>query len=205
MHRSLLQIGKVVTAFTIGHSVTLAAGAMDVLHVPARPIEVLIAASILVSAAHALRPVFPGREAVIAGCFGLIHGMAFATTLAELGLGRSDRVSSVFAFNLGIEAMQLVVVAATLPSLILLSRTLLYPSIRIAGALFAGSAAAAWVVQRLWNVPNPADPFVIALAQHAAGIAAGLTLVGVVAQRAPALRVRADITIFNLRPVPGPS
>ncbi len=83
----LLRIGAVVTAFTVGHSVTLAVGALKVIHVPGRPIEVLIAVSILVSAAHALRPLFPGREAVIAGCFGLVHGMAFAGTLAELGLG----------------------------------------------------------------------------------------------------------------------
>ena len=137
----LLKIAKIVTAFTVGHSLTLAAGAMNLIHVPSRPIEVLIAVSILVSAVHALRPVFPGREPVIAGCFGLVHGMAFATTLAGLGLGRWDRVASIFGFNLGIEAMQLVVVAIALPSLILLSRTRLYPSIRTAGALFAGAVA----------------------------------------------------------------
>jgi hypothetical protein len=182
IRRCLLQVGKVVTAFTIGHSITLAAGAMDAIHVPGRPIEVLIAVSILVSAVHALRPVFPGREAVIAGCFGLVHGMAFATTLAGLGLGRWDRVASIFGFNLGIEAMQLTVVAVALPSLILLSRTRLYPSIRTAGALFAGAVAIGWIGQRLWDFPNPADAFVIALAQHAAWIAAGLTLLGVVAR-----------------------
>lgn len=189
--RCLMQIGKIVTAFTLGHSVTLAAGALNVLHVPSHPIEVLIAVSILVSAAHALRPLFPGREAVIAGCFGLIHGMAFATTLSELGLARWDRAASVFGFNLGIEAMQLIVVAAALPSLILLSRTVLYPAIRIGGALLAGSAATAWIVQRLWNLPNPADPFVLALAEHALWIAAALTLLGVLAQRAPTLNTPA--------------
>jgi hypothetical protein len=184
----LLQIGKIVTAFTAGHSVTLAAGAMDVVHVPTRPIEVLIAVSILVSAAHALRPVFPGREAVIAGCFGLVHGLAFATTLAGLGLGRWDRVASIFGFNLGIEAMQLVVVAIALPSLILLSRTRLYSSIRTVGALFAGAVAISWIAQRLWDVPNPADAFVMALAQRAGWIAVGLTLLGAFARSSPGLR-----------------
>jgi hypothetical protein len=184
----LLQIGKIVTAFTAGHSVTLAAGAMDLVHVPSRPIEVLIAVSILVSAAHALRPVFPGREAVIAGCFGLVHGLAFATTLAGLGLGRWDRVASIFGFNLGIEAMQLVVVAIALPSLILLSRTRLYSSIRTAGALFAGAVAISWIAQRLWDLPNPADVFVTALAQRAGWIAIGLTLLGIIARNSLALR-----------------
>ena len=184
----LLRIGAVVTAFTVGHSVTLAVGALNVVHVPSRAVEVLIAVSILVSAAHALRPLFPGREAVIAGCFGLVHGMAFAGTLAELGLGRWDRVASILGFNLGIEAMQLVVVAVALPPLILLSRTRLYPSIRIIGALFAGCVAAAWVAQRAWNLPNPADAFVAALAQHAAWIALGLTLLAVFARRWPGLK-----------------
>ncbi len=183
----LWRIGKVVTAFTAGHSITLASGAMDLFHVPSRPIEALIAASILVSAVHALRPLFPGREAVIAGCFGLVHGLAFATTLAGLGLGRWERAAGIFGFNAGIEAMQLVVVAAALPSLILLSRTRLYTAIRITGALFAGAAATGWIAQRLWNVPNPVDPLVMAIAERAAWVAIGLTSLGFVARNSPRL------------------
>jgi HupE / UreJ protein len=66
---SLFRILKIVTAFTIGHSVTLALAALGLVRVPSRPIEVLIAVSILVSAIHALRPLFPGREAAIAAFF----------------------------------------------------------------------------------------------------------------------------------------
>ena len=187
----LFRIAKVVTAFTAAHSITLAAAAMNLVHVPSRPIEALIAGSILVSAAHALRPIFPGREAVIAGCFGLIHGLAFATTLGELGLGRWDRVASIFAFNIGIETMQLVVVAGALPPLILLSRTRLYPAVRTAAALFAGAAAAAWMAQRIWDLPTPADALVMALAQRAIWIALGLTSAGLLALRSPALRADA--------------
>src|SRR5579862_5567273 len=109
--QSLVRISKVVTAFTVGHSITLALAALGVVRVPARPIEVLIAFSILVSAIHAVRPLFPGREAIVAAFFGLIHGLAFATTLGELGLGRWERVVSILGFNLGIETMQLIVVA----------------------------------------------------------------------------------------------
>jgi hypothetical protein len=190
VRRCLIKIAGIVTAFTLGHSATLAAGALDLVHVPSRPIEVLIAFSILVSAIHALRPMFPGREAVIAGFFGLVHGLAFATTLAGLGLGSWERAASILGFNLGIEAMQLIVVAAMLPSLILLSRTRLYGAIRNGGAVFAGTAAAGWIVQRLWNLPNPADAVVTALAQRALWIAFGLTLLGIVAQSSAALRVR---------------
>jgi hypothetical protein len=189
----LLQVGKVVTAFTAGHSLTLAVGALNVVHVPGRPVEVLIAASILISAVHAFRPLFPGREAMIAGGFGLVHGMAFATTLAELGLSRGERVASILGFNLGIEAMQLVVVAAALPSLILLSRSGFYAAIRITGAVFAGAVAAAWIAQRLWDLPNPADALVTALAQRAGWIAAGLTLLGLFAQASTLLRRRSTL------------
>jgi hypothetical protein len=120
--------------------------------------------------------------------------MAFAATLAGLGLGRWDRAASILGFNLGIEAMQLVVVAVALPSLILLSRTRLYPSIRTAGALLAGVVAIAWIAQRLWDLPNPADTLVMALAQHAAWIAVALTLLGVGARSSRVLRAESTFT-----------
>ena len=109
----------------------------------------LIAVSILVSAVHALRPIFPGREARIAAFFGLIHGLAFASTLSELGLGRGERLAGILSFNLGIETMQMAVVALTLPSLILMSRTRAYPWLRVGGALFAGVASVGWIVERM--------------------------------------------------------
>lgn len=196
LRQCLWQIGKVVTAFTLGHSVTLAAGALNLVHVPSRPIEVLIAASILVSAVHALRPIFPGREAVIAGGFGLVHGLAFASTLAELGLGRWERVASIFGFNLGIEAMQLVVVAAALPSLLLFSRTRLYDyGIRLPGAVFGGVAAAGWMGERLAGLPNPIDGLVTALAQRAVWIAVVLFVLGVIAWSLSRLR---GLGVFDL-------
>jgi hypothetical protein len=181
LRRCFLQVGSIVTAFTVGHSLTLAAGAMNLIHVPSRPIEVLIAVSILVSAIHAVRPAFPGREAVVAGCFGLVHGLAFATTLAELGLSRWDRVASIFGFNLGIEVMQLVVVAVALPSLILLSRSRFYPAVRTGGALCAGVIALTWIAERLWDLPDPAGTLVEAIAQHGIWLAICLTLLGLLA------------------------
>jgi hydrogenase/urease accessory protein HupE len=99
---SLLQIVRIVTAFTLGHSLTLALAAIGLVHVPNRPIEVLIAASILVSAVNAMRPLFPGREAAIAAFFGLIHGLAFATALSDLVFDRSYQLASILGFNIGI-------------------------------------------------------------------------------------------------------
>lgn len=190
IRHALLQILKVVTAFTLGHSITLAAAALGLIHVPSHPIEVLIAVSILISAVHALHPLFPGREAMIAAFFGLIHGLAFATTLGELGLSRWERVASIFSFNLGIETMQLVVVAATMPSLILLSRTRLYPFVRVLGGLFAAVVALGWIGQRLWDLRNPFDELVEALAQHALWIGIALLVLSLIVRMREKVMIR---------------
>jgi hypothetical protein len=174
LRHSFTRILKVVTAFTLGHSITLAAAAFGFVVVPSRPIEVLIAVSIFVSAVHAIRPLFPGREPAIAAFFGLIHGLAFAATLDQLGLERWARLANVFAFNLGIETMQLVVVAAILPSLLLLSGTRAYSGFRIGGALFAGIASAGWIAERLLNVRGSVDFVVDAFAHRAVWLATGL-------------------------------
>jgi HupE / UreJ protein len=173
---SLLQILKVVTAFTVGHSITLALAALGLVRLPSRPIEVLIALSILISAAHALRPIFPGREAVIAAFFGLIHGLAFAATIGDLGLGWRARVGSILAFNLGIETMQLLVVAVIMPSLVLMSRTRAYPLLRISGAFFAGIASLGWIADRLLGLHSSIDVIVDSVANRGLWIAGALFL-----------------------------
>jgi hypothetical protein len=183
---SLAQILKVVTAFTIGHSITLALAGLGVVVVPSRPIEVLIAVSILASSVHALRPIFPGREAFIAAFFGLIHGLAFAATLEQLGLERWVRVANLFAFNVGIETMQLIVVAATMPSLVLLSRTRAYSFVRVGGALFAGIASIGWLAERLLNVQIPVDFVVDGFARNSVWIAGALLLISLIAWWLPA-------------------
>lgn len=152
--RSLLNIVKITTAFTVGHSLTLLLGTLRLVTVPDAPIEALIAVSILVSAVHALRPVFPGRELVIAGGFGLIHGLAFSSTLTELNLSAWQTALSLLGFNLGVEVTQLLVIAVTMPWLILLARTALYSPVRILGASLALLAALGWLGNRVgWQNP----------------------------------------------------
>ena len=174
VRHSLTQILRIVTAFTLGHSLTLAFSGLGLVHLPSRPVEVLIAVSILVSAIHAMRPVFPGREAIIAASFGLIHGLAFASALNELGVTGWYRLISVFGFNLGIEAMQLAVITVTLPALLLLSRTRFYSAFRIAGAAFACVASCAWIVERVLGQPNLIGDGVERLAHHGGMLAVAL-------------------------------
>jgi hypothetical protein len=177
--QSLFKIVGIVTAFTIGHSVSLSLAALGYVRVPEQPVEMLIAVSIFVSSLHAFRPLFPGKEAWIAGFFGLIHGLAFAATLERLDLGRWERVAGILAFNVGIETMQMIVVAGILPSLMLMSRTRAYPILRNGGAVLAGAASVGWIVERLLDVETPVDMIINGLARHALWIAIPLFLLSV--------------------------
>ena len=171
---SLAAILKIVTAFTVGHSLTLALGASGLVTVPSRPIEILIAFSIFISALHATRPLFPGKEAAVAAFFGLIHGLAFASALNELGLDVWDKVWGVAGFNLGIEVMQFAVIALVMPSLLLLSRTRGYTALRLGGACFAGVAALGWIAGRMFGINFQVDLAVNAVAAHTLWLAPAL-------------------------------
>lgn len=157
---SIRTIVSVVTGFTLGHSISLALAAAGWVEVPARLVELLIAVSILVSCAHAWRPLFAGREVWIASAFGLVHGLAFAEVLSGLDFDATTLVLSLVGFNLGIEAMQLLVIAATLPLMLLLSTTPRYAGVRIAGGGFAAACAAGWVLERAFGLSNPLQPVV---------------------------------------------
>lgn len=148
---------RVVTAFAVGHSITLALAATGVVHLPTRPVEALVAASIGVSALHALRPLVPRGEVLIAAGFGLVHGLAFASAIGDLDLDRGSLVMTLLGFNLGIEATQLLVVALVMPSLLLLARTRPYPAVRVALALVGLVFSASWVRRRpgLAGRPRP--------------------------------------------------
>jgi hypothetical protein len=173
----------VVTAFTIGHSLTLIGGAFLGWRLPTQPVEVAIAASILVSAIHAWRPLFAGREAWVAGGFGLVHGLAFATLIGRFGLDPLQQAKSILGFNIGIELVQLLVVAAVMPTLVLLARTRFYPGVRATGAALAGVAALAWIVERLFAAENPVGRAIDAGLSHAPWLLVGLTGLALLAHR----------------------
>jgi len=109
-----------ITAFTVGHSVTLSLAVLDLVHVPQRPAEVLIAASVFVLAVELARDGKGPRSALarrpwlMAGAFGLLHGFGFAGALAAAGLPQGDIPLALGSFNLGIELGQLAVVLPAL-------------------------------------------------------------------------------------------
>lgn len=150
----LKRLVKIVTAFTIGHSITLIFGAFHWAALPVQLVEILIAFSILVSSVHAVYPVFFRSEIFVAGGFGLIHGLAFSTILTDLHLGTRALISSLLAFNIGIELMQLLIILMIVPWLILLSRTPVYSFVRIPCALLAAIASLGWIAERVSGNSN---------------------------------------------------
>jgi hypothetical protein len=182
--RTFRSLAIIVTAFSIGHSLTLIGGALFGWELPTQPVEILIAVSILISAIHAWRPLFPGREALVAGGFGLVHGLAFATLIGQIGLDPWQTALSILGFNLGIELIQLLVVAAVMPALIWLARTEHYRPVRTAGAAIAAVAAIFWIIERATGQDFAPARFVDA----ALGYAPWLFLLGLIASGAALLR-----------------
>ncbi len=146
---AFLNIVKVVTAFTLAHSITLTLAALDLIRLPGRFTESAIAASIIVAAMNNVFPrVTEGRWRIAFG-FGLLHGFGFASVLADMGLPNGARLISLVSFNLGVEVGQLAVVIGVMPLAFLLRSTTLY---RRTLMPWGSSAIAAlplvWLVQR---------------------------------------------------------
>jgi len=181
LKRTLWELFKIVSAFTIGHSLTLIAGSLGWLRLPSQPVEIVIAVSIIVSAIHALRPVFAGKEMLVAGGFGLVHGLAFASLISDYGFSAWHLALSILGFNVGIEIMQIIVVLVTIPWLILLSRTHFYTPIRVLLALFSAVVAVGWIGERTFGWANPVEPFVDAFAASAWWVVGTLAVLAVLA------------------------
>jgi hypothetical protein len=168
---------RIVTAFSIGHSVTLVGATLGHWRLPAAPVEVAIAVSVLVSAIHAIRPLLPGREPLIGSLFGLVHGLAFATIFAEAGAAMGSGALNLAGVNLGIELVQIGIVLATVPALLILASRPAYTPIRIGAAAFACVAALAWIVNRTTGGLGSLVSSIETVMSHAAWLIA-LTSIG---------------------------
>ena len=123
---ALKEVLKVVTAFTLAHSITLSLAALGVVSLPSRWVESAIAASIIVAAVQNIRGVVDSKRWVMAFGFGLIHGFGFASVLADLGLPQNALITALVGFNVGIEGGQLAIVAVFLPLAFWLRKTKFY-------------------------------------------------------------------------------
>lgn len=152
LRAATLDVLKVVTAFTLAHSLTLTLASLHLVALPSRWVESAIAASVVVAALNNLFPIFHGKRPLAAFAFGLIHGFGFASVLADLGLPQGALALSLFGFNAGVELGQLATVAVFLPFAFLTRRTWFYRQLMTTGSALIALIAAVWLVERAFDL-----------------------------------------------------
>jgi hypothetical protein len=149
-----IEVVQVVTSFTVAHSITLSLAALGILSFPARLVESAIAASVVFAALNNLRPMVTRRLWLIAFGFGLVHGLGFASVLADLALPRHALLLALLGFNLGVEVGQLALVGLFFGAVWALRRLdVIWP--RWATPLPAcgiAMVAAIWFIERAFGV-----------------------------------------------------
>jgi hypothetical protein len=144
---------KIVTAFTLAHSITLTLATLGVISLPSRWVESSIAASVVIAALNNVYPLFRERRWMMAFLFGLIHGFGFASVLTDLGLPKDALILALVGFNLGVETGQMAIVAAFLPCAFLLRRTSLYRRVILyGGSILIAILASVWFAERAFDL-----------------------------------------------------
>jgi hypothetical protein len=149
---AFVDVAKIVTAFTVAHSITLTLAVLDVVSLPSRLVESAIAASVVLAAANNLRPLVRNARVVAAFGFGLIHGFGFAGALGELGLPDDALALALASFNVGVELGQLAIVAVFLPAAFVLRATRTYRVAVTAGSIAIAAIGTLWFVERAFEV-----------------------------------------------------
>lgn len=150
--RRLTPVIKIVTAFTVAHSLTLSLAALDIIRIPSAIVEPAIAASIVYVAAENFLSRDVEKRWRITFVFGLIHGFGFASALQEFGLPRSALVPALASFNAGVEIGQLAIVSLALPTLLMLDRLFASPGVPRATPMVYTVSAVICVLGSYWFV-----------------------------------------------------
>nr|WP_216821287.1 HupE/UreJ family protein [Marinobacterium profundum] len=146
-----LELLKVVTAFTLAHSITLSLSVLNILSLPSRLVESLIALSVILAALNNLWPLGRGLRWPLALGFGLLHGFGFASVLSLLGLPAGGQLAALAGFNIGIELGQLALVAILFPPLYLARSQLFFqPLVLRTGSVLVILVAGVWLWQRVF-------------------------------------------------------
>ena len=149
---AFLYVIKIITFFTIAHTITLSLASLEIVSLPSRFVESIIALSIGLAAYHNIRPIFKGKDWIIAFVFGLFHGFGFASVLSDLGLTSENLGLSLLGFNIGVEIGQLLIIAMMFPILYLLRKTKFYKKILLYGSIFLIIVSLYWVIERVFDI-----------------------------------------------------
>jgi len=150
---AFMNIIKIVTAFTLAHSITLSLATLGVVHLPVRLVESSIAATVVIAALNNVIPCFAERGWMVAFGFGLLHGFGFANALADLGLHTGQMAATLFGFNLGVEIGQLTIVAVFMPLALSVRHLMFYQNLVLrAGSVAIMVIASTWLAERVLDV-----------------------------------------------------
>ena len=149
---ALANVLKVVTAFTVAHSITLALSVLDIVDPPSRWVESIIAASVVLAALNNIWPVISEARWKLTFVFGLVHGFGFASALKDAGLAKGALAGPLVGFNVGVEIGQLCIVAVVLPLAWTLRGTRTYRGAFAGGSLAIAGVAGLWLVQRAFDL-----------------------------------------------------
>jgi len=148
---TFFNVVKVVTFFTIAHSITLSVAALGIVQLPSRLVESIIALSIALAAYHNFRPLFTQNEWLIVFGFGLFHGFGFASVLGDLGVTGEYLFLTLLGFNLGVEIGQIVIIILIFPVLFWLRNAKLYPYILTLGSVLLVMVSLYWFAGRAFD------------------------------------------------------
>lgn len=150
---TFIDVLKVVTAFTVAHSITLTLATLHFISLPSRWVEAAIAASVVVAAINNIFPAILKRRWIAAFSFGLIHGFGFAAVLSDLGLQNTALILALVGFNLGVEIGQICILSIYLPISFAIRKTWLYKILFFyAGSVVIMGIASIWFVERAFNI-----------------------------------------------------
>src|SRR6185503_13771383 len=154
-----VNIVKIVTAFTLAHSVTLSLAVLGIVNAPSGVVEPIIAASVLAAALNNVWPWFGERGWMVAFGFGLVHGLGLAGGLIQFGLRQEALVLTLVSYNVGVEVGQLGIVALFLPVAFGLRDTRFYRQVILRfGSAAVALVAVVWMAQRVFPPPSPRSP-----------------------------------------------
>lgn len=149
---AFMYIVKIITFFTIAHSITLSLASLEIVTLPSRLVESVIALSIGLAAYHNITPLFKGKDWVIAFVFGLFHGFGFASVLGDLGLSSENLTYSLLGFNIGVELGQLVIIIILFPILFFLRKTRFYKKLLVFGSIVLIVISLYWAIERIFDI-----------------------------------------------------
>lgn len=150
---AFIDVLKIVTAFTLAHSVTLTLVTLQLISLPSRFVESVIAASVIIAALNNIFPLLVKYRWVAAFAFGLIHGFGFASVLSDLALPQSALLLALVGFNFGVEIGQLAIVGVFLPLAYILRRSGFYlRSVLTAGSVLIALIALVWFIERAFDI-----------------------------------------------------